>query len=159
MLKLTPGAGSKIQRRPLTRRQPPSSSKTRIIFISSKTPFMAAATRVRKTLDRAHRSHQNNAAASKQASLASRIASLERSIGRDDGGADGKRAEVIFAGTGRALEKVLSLAGWFEQEGDCEVEVRTGTVGVVDDIVDEDGDEEGSRVRKTSRLEVTVRLK
>ena len=75
-------------------------------------------------------------------------------------GEGSKGVEVLVTGTGRALEKVLGVAGWFEGQGDCVVEIRTGTVGTVDDVVDEDGEEEEeSRVRRVSCLEVVVRLK
>lgn len=119
---------------------------------------MAAVQRVRKTLDRAHLSHQNNAAGQKHASLASRIEGLKRS--GEDHDRDGKEVEVLVTGTGKALEKVLRVAAWFEEQGDCSVEVRTGTVGTVDDVVDGDGEEEeDSRVRRLSCLEVVVKLK
>ncbi|KAF6811661.1 protein kinase, partial [Colletotrichum musicola] len=60
-----------------------------------------------------------------------------------------------------AVEKVLSVAAWFSGEKDCEVEVRTRTVGTVDDVVVEGEEEFGgeSRVRKVSCLEVTVKLR
>lgn len=125
---------------------------------------MAAVQRVRKTLDRAHLSHQNNATGpgGKHASLASRIEGLERSAQASGAGSEGreKEVEVLVTGTGRALEKVLGVAAWFEEQGDCLVEIKTGTVGTVDDVVDEDGEEEEeSRVRRMSSLEVVLKLK
>ncbi|KAH8170027.1 rpp20 subunit of nuclear RNase MRP and P domain-containing protein [Sarocladium implicatum] len=151
--------GSRIQKRPLNRRQPPSSSKSHIVYISTRTPFMASVQRVRKILDKAHLSHQNNAA--KHTSLAARIQGLEREAAAAGSKNGEKKVEVLVTGTGKALEKVLSVAAWFEDQGDCEIEVRTGTVGTVDDVVDgDDGEEEEeSRVRRLSKLEVVVRLK
>jgi ribonuclease P/MRP protein subunit POP7 len=120
---------------------------------------VAVLNRVRKALDRAHLAHQNNAAGSKHAPLSARIQSLERDVTSDRG----KNAAVLVAGTGRAVEKVLKVASWFEQERDCLVEVRTKTVGTVDDVVvegdDDDQEEEESRIRHLSSLEVVVRLK
>lgn len=120
---------------------------------------MAAVQRVRKILDKAHLSHQNNAA--KHTSLAARIQGLEREAAASGTKTGEKKVEVLVTGTGRALEKVMSVAGWFEEQGDCDVELRTGTVGTVDDIVEGDDaeEEEESRVRRLSKLEVVIRLK
>ncbi|KAF4963359.1 hypothetical protein FSARC_8609 [Fusarium sarcochroum] len=143
--------GSRIEKRPLTRRQPPASSKSRIIYVSSKSPFMAVVKRVRKQLDA---SLKTTNAAPKHASVHSRIEGLKRTSGGDvDSGV------VTVAGTGRAIEKTLAVAGWFEQEGDCEVEVTTGTVGTVDDVVADGEEEDDSRLRKLSCLEVRIKLK
>ncbi len=74
---------------------------------------------------------------------------------------------VVLKGTNRAIEKVLGLGLYFQGQDDCMVRLKTGSVGVVDDIVqeeEEDGEEEGeevpeSRVRKVSVVEVAVTLK
>ena len=77
---------------------------------------------------------------------------------------------MVLKGTNRAIEKVLGLGLYFQRQDDCMVRVRTGSVGVVDDIVqeeEEEGGEEGaegeelpeSRVRKVSVVEVAVTLK
>lgn len=67
---------------------------------------------------------------------------------------------VTIMGTGKAIDKTVRLAGWFEQEGDCDVRLRTKTVGTVDDVVVEDGKgDDTSRVRKVSCLEVVITLK
>lgn len=143
--------GARIEKRPLTRQQPPASIKSRIIYVSSKTPFMAVVKRARKQLDS---SLKTTSAAHKNASLRDRIETLER------GGADVESALVTVMGTGRAVEKTLAVASWFEQQGDCEVEVRTTTVGTVDDVVvDDENEEDTSRLRKMSCLEVSIRLK
>ena len=44
--------------------------------------------------------------------------------------------EVTLKGTGRAIEKVLGLGLYFQGQDDCQIRLRTGTVGVVDDIVE-----------------------
>ncbi|RSL67699.1 hypothetical protein CEP54_003059 [Fusarium duplospermum] len=143
--------GDRIEKRPLTRRQPPASTKSRIIYVSSKTPFMSVVKRARKQLDASLRTAN---AAPKHASVHSRIEALKRA-----GGSDADSAEVKVMGTGRAVEKTLAVASWFEQEGDCEVEIRTGTVGTVDDVVVEGDEEDESRLRKLSYLEVSIKLK
>ncbi|GJN69347.1 ribonuclease P/MRP, subunit POP7 [Purpureocillium lilacinum] len=170
--------GSKVQKRPLTRRQLPSSSKTPVVYVSSSTPFMSAVRRVQKYLDRSLRNA--TAAAPRNASLHARVEGLRRraaaasattasgqsrgsaAAGGADGGddADPGATRVTVMGTGRAVEKVLGVAGWFEQKGDCVVALRTGTVGAVDDIVAENGEaEDESRIRMVSCLEVVVSLK
>lgn len=145
--------GAKVQKRPLIRRQLPRSSKTPVIYVSSSTPFMSAVKRVQKHLDSSLRNV--TAAAPKNASLHSRVEALRRRGGEPESGA----TAVTVMGTNRAVEKTLSLASWFEQKADCAVELRTATVGTVDDVlVQGEGDDE-SRVRRLSCLEVVVRLK
>ena len=77
-----------------------------------------------------------------------------------------KAEEVVLKATGRAIERVLGMALYFQAQPDCVVRISTGTVGVVDDIVEEEGQEEESnkelpesRVRKTSVVQVAVALK
>ncbi|KAF4974973.1 hypothetical protein FZEAL_8184 [Fusarium zealandicum] len=131
--------------------RPPASSKSRIIYVSSKTPFMAAVKRARKQLDASLRT---TGAAPKYASLHQRVEALKRT-----GGGDADSAVVTLMGTGRAIEKTLAVAGWFEQEGDCDVELKTGTVGAIDDVVVNGDEEDESRLRKLSCLEVSIKLK
>jgi ribonuclease P/MRP protein subunit POP7 len=54
--------------------------------------------------------------------------------------------EVLVKASGRAMDQALRVGEWFrtkETEMDCKIEVRTGNVSVVDDIVDvEDAQEE-----------------
>lgn len=115
---------------------------------------MAIVRRVRKRLDK---SLEGRAPSTRGMNLEQRVEMLQR-----DGGADGPgKCEVIVLGTGKAIEKTLQVAGWFMGQGDCLVQVRTKTVGTVDDVVVE-GDEFGgdfSRVRKVSCLEAVVSLK
>ncbi|KAF1733138.1 Ribonucleases P/MRP protein subunit POP7 [Beauveria bassiana] len=166
--------GSTLRKRPLIRRPLPASSKDRIIYVSSSTPFMSAVKRARKQLDRSLKSGGSSQAARKNASLHARIESLKRDVERDsnrssssDNAAYG--ASVTLLGTGKAVEKTLALAGWFEQQPDCRVAVRTRTVATVDDVVTgpepggaaavEQEEEDESRLRRLSCLEVVVSLK
>lgn len=74
---------------------------------------------------------------------------------------DGERGEeVVMKGTGKAIEKVLQLALYWQGEKDVRVQVRTGSVGAVDDVVGKESGEmeDGSRVRRVSCLDVGVRL-
>ena len=81
--------------------------------------------------------------------------------------------EVVLKATSRAIQNVLGLALFFQGQDDCRVRLRTGTVRVIDDIVEsemprgsqmkEGQDEEEelpeSRVRKASFVEVAITLK
>ena len=81
--------------------------------------------------------------------------------------------EVVLKATNRAIEKALGLGCFFQGQGDVRVRIRTGTVGVVDDIIEEEGEvggdvdvemEEGeelpeARVRHLSFVEVAITLK
>lgn len=77
---------------------------------------------------------------------------------------------VTLKGTGKAIEKVLQLGTWFQDQdagARFVVNWKTGSVGAVDDVVQkgDDGGEEGmsfveeSRIRRVSVLEVDVSLK
>lgn len=80
----------------------------------------------------------------------------------DGGTSGGGNCEVLVLGTGKAIEKTLSVASWFMGQGDCHVNVKTGTVSTVDDIVVEDDTEpfeDESRVRRLSSMEVAISLK
>lgn len=130
---------------------------------------MSAVKRVRKQLNRSLKSGGSSQAARKNASLHSRIESLKRDVERDANSANSANeeygAKVTLLGTGKAVEKTLSLASWFEQQPDCTVAVRTRTVATVDDITavgemeTADEEEDESRLRRLSCLEVVVSLR
>lgn len=114
-----------------------------------------------------------------------KLRAIERSIDAD--GKGGTKEEVILKATNRAIEKALGLAVFFQGQGDLEVRLRTGTVGAVDDVLEEDeprgkrrkgkggernGEENGdgkkrdgeeelpeTQIRKVSVLEVAITLK
>lgn len=138
---------------------------------------MAVVKRVRRALDGgAAPSSAGAGRGTRGLPLAARVAAL--STGGDDGGGGGGGGgggdEVVVLGTGRAIEKTLNVAAWFDRQKDCRVSLRTRTIGAVDDVVvgraedagdeEEDGDGEGeegdhARVRMVSCLEVVVRLR
>lgn len=129
-----------------------ASATAPVVYVSSATPFMSAVKRVQKHLDASLR----RATAASKTSLHARVEALKRRDPVDTGA-----TAVTVAGSGRAVDKTLRLAGWFEQRGDCVVELRTATVGTVDDVrlEGDDGADDESRVRRLSCLEVVVRLK
>ena len=83
--------------------------------------------------------------------------------------------EIILKGTGKAIQKVLALAAWFQDEAQHELGVkvvlRTSSVGAIDDVVHKDAGEntEGAednadegdetRIRRVSCLEVGISLR
>ena len=83
--------------------------------------------------------------------------------------------EVILKGTGKAIQKVLALAAWFQDEAQNELGVkvvlRTSSVGAIDDVIhtDRGEDAEGeagnadagdeTRIRRVSCLEVAISLR
>jgi ribonuclease P/MRP protein subunit POP7 len=80
--------------------------------------------------------------------------------GNGKGGKRGKGEEVVLKATGKAIERLLQVALFFENEEGVKVEIRTGSVGAVDDVVEKEGGGETgeSRVRRASCLQVGVRL-
>ncbi|OIW31283.1 hypothetical protein CONLIGDRAFT_308768 [Coniochaeta ligniaria NRRL 30616] len=205
--------GSRVQKRPLPRRTPLSLSRVDIdgyispsfckpggsirtptcVYVGSKTPFMAVVKRVRKALESGGGAQPRS---TRGLPLTARVAALStssrgapgRSNNNSEGGQDGSNesseGEVIVLGTGRAIEKTLNVAAWFQRQSDCRISLRTRSVAAVDDVVlgnaksadgdwdadadpdDADAEQEGddeaedhSRVRMVSCLEVAVRLR
>ncbi len=72
-----------------------------------------------------------------------------------------REEEVLIKGTGKAIEKVLRLALYWQQREDVVITVRTGTIGAVDDVVErgEGGMEIESLVRGVNCLEIGIRLR
>ncbi|KAI1486838.1 Rpp20 subunit of nuclear RNase MRP and P-domain-containing protein [Biscogniauxia mediterranea] len=163
--------GTTIRRRPIPSRAS-STSSSRRIYVTAKTPFRSVTTRVRKQLDRylrqassSSKAFTNKLAGSKNASLEDRVRAIQHQsrngttsgIGLEDAG------EVLVLGTGRAIQKVTEVALFFQNQPDCVVQLRTGSVGTVDDIVVEGeegfGGESDERVRMMSCLEVSIKLR
>lgn len=68
-----------------------------------------------------------------------------------------KGEKVLVKGTGKAIQRVLEIAAFFEGDGSLDVRLRTGSVGAVDDLIDgEDVTEDGVRLRRVSVLEVAI---
>lgn len=97
-----------------------------------------------------------------------------RKLGERSHASTGKEPEeVILKATNRAIQNVLGLALFFQGQDDCRVRLTTGTVGVVDDIIEsaipkgnetvegeyEEEELPESRVRKASFVEVAITLK
>jgi ribonuclease P/MRP protein subunit POP7 len=137
----------------------------KIIYVSTSSHFISTIKRVRSYL-----SHIETRAAG-PISLSSRSqnhnqktlkAALESGIekARSGDGKGQKGEEVLLKATGKAIERLLGVALFFQKEEGVKVEIRTGSVGAIDDVVEREGGEETgeSRVRRASCLEVGVRL-
>ena len=148
-----------------------SADQQKVVYVSTKTPFISAVKRVRKLLEEITRRSIgkidliNGKGSDKQ---------KVRKLGERANAATGKHSEeVVLKATSRAIQNVLGLALFFQGQDDCRVRLRTGTVGVIDDIVEsanpkktenvegEDDEEElpESRARKASFVEVAITLK
>ncbi|KAH9212793.1 Rpp20 subunit of nuclear RNase MRP and P-domain-containing protein [Leptodontidium sp. 2 PMI_412] len=154
----------KISKRPLLHApiaSPRTSSSTpKIIYVSASSPFISVVKRVRTYLDAIE------ARAAGKLSLEGGdqrlLKGIERGVNSAGGNGEGKRdEEVLIKGTGKAIEKVVRLAAWWGGQSDVRVVVRTGSVGAIDDVIQEEGEggEEESRVRRVSCLEVGIRLR
>ncbi|KAM0798319.1 Rpp20 subunit of nuclear RNase MRP and P-domain-containing protein [Usnea florida] len=166
---------ARIQKRPILHPAIPSpftgADQQKIVYVSTKMPFISAVKRVRKLLcEIDKRSMGKIDLVDGKGSDKQKL----RKLGERPHVSAGKQPEeVILKATSRAIQNVLGLALFFQGQDDCRVRLRTGTVGVVDDIVEsvapagdkavegENEEEElpESRVRKASFVEVAITLK
>lgn len=63
-----------------------------------------------------------------------------------------QKEEVFIKATGRAIQKAMDLGKWFSEKDGYNINVKTGTVMVVDDIV-EDDDMKERELKKKAKLE------
>lgn len=145
----------------------------KIVYVSTKTPFISAVKRVRKLLDEIDK--RSTGKIDLFDGKDSDKQKLRKLGVRNNAptGKDKEPEEVVMKATNRAIQNVLGLALFFQGQDDCKVRLRTGTVSVVDDIVEsvipkgpktKEGEEEEeelpeSRVRKASFVEVAITLK
>ncbi|KAL0261813.1 hypothetical protein SLS55_003245 [Diplodia seriata] len=165
-------AHADVQKRPLMHPPIPSPYKSsdtpKIVYVSAKTPFISAVKRVRSLLKEADKRATQSVLSQKKHKQRGDpiIAAAQASINRDT-----PSEGVTIKATGKAIEKATELAWFFQQQEDCRVTLRTGTVDAIDDVVEkpsakrkrpdnEDDDElPETRMRKTSLLEVIVTLR
>jgi len=105
----------------------------KVVYVSSSTPTMAAVKRVKKLLH-----YVEKRATQKVDLLQSGEQQGMRKVAEASQRLTCEREGVLVKASGRAMERALRIAQWFrnvEKEMLCKVEVRTGSVSVVDDIV------------------------
>ena len=173
-IRLTRSLGSKVVKRRISERAPSTHAAHRI-YINTRSPFRSVTSRVRKQLDKNLRqasyvntAFTNRLAGKKYASLDERVRAIQnqqqqRGTGASIGIGLEESGEVLVLATGRAIEKAVNVASFFQKQRDCIVQLRTRSVAAVDDVVvegEEDfpfGDE--TRKRMVSCLEVSIKLR
>ncbi|KAI5204941.1 hypothetical protein AUEXF2481DRAFT_5030 [Aureobasidium subglaciale EXF-2481] len=164
----------KVEKRPLLRApiasQYASADVPKIVYISTKTPFMSAVKRVQKLLAQAEKRLAQSAADQvskrpKYSHINDEISDIER-IAATMAAQKHEQDEIVLKGTGKAIAKALSLALWFQQRSEYNVRIETGTVGAIDDIVPPEDEDEAmkdgeedipeSRIRYASTVQIFV---
>ena len=130
-----------IQRRPLNHApiaSPYAGANTqKIVYVSRNTPIMSAVKRVKKLLSHIEKRAMQDVDLVNHRNGMKKLAEASEKLAKDG-------EEVLVKASGRAMAQALKIADWFrtkEDEMRCKVEVRTGSVQVVDDIVEVDVDE------------------
>ena len=128
---------TQIERRPLL--HPPVASPyvgkhvPKCVYVSRNTPVMAAVKRVRKLLSHVEkRAMQGVDLAADPKGGMKKLAEVNDKLAKDG-------EKVYVKASGRAMEQALRIAEWFrrhEREVGCDVEVKTGSVQAIDDLVD-----------------------
>lgn len=116
----------------------------KVVYVSTNTPFMSAVKRVQKLLRQAEkRATANISLEDSRKTEQQKLAELAKVAE--------KREEVFVKATGRAIEKALNVGKWFEEkEAEYTVRVKTGSVLVVDDVV-EDAEKKERELQKQQR--------
>lgn len=151
----------------------PSTHASHRIYVNTRSPFHSVTSRVRKQLDKnlrqasyANTAFTNRLAGRKHASLDERVRAIQnqqQQRGASTGVGLQNSGEVLVLATGRAIEKAVSVASFFQKQRDCIVQLRTRSVAAVDDLVEE-GEEDfpfssETRKRMVSCLEVSIKLR
>lgn len=101
---------------------------------------MAAVKRVKKLLLHIEKRAMQDVDITRDKDGLRRLAAASEALGKNG-------EDVVVRASGRAIEQALKVGEWFkskEEELACKVEVRTGSVQVVDDLVEADGEEDES---------------
>ncbi|EXJ68219.1 uncharacterized protein A1O5_08834 [Cladophialophora psammophila CBS 110553] len=153
-----------IQRRPLNhapiadaRASGGVNGAPKVVYVSSRTPVVAAVKRVKKYLVQIERRALQHAAGGGSVTKnhgrgppAKAVELANDALARD-------KEEVLVKASGRAMAQALRVGEWFRnKENDllCQVEVRAGSVSTVDDILqidleEKDEDDNDSRGEKS----------
>jgi ribonuclease P/MRP protein subunit POP7 len=130
-----------IQRRPLNHAPVASpyagASVQKVVYVSRSTPLMAAVKRVKKLLMHIEKRAMQDVDITRGAEGWKQLAAASEALSTNG-------EEVVVRASGRAIEQALKVGEWFKsREGElaCKVEARTGSLQVVDDLVEVQGDE------------------
>lgn len=116
---------------------------------------MSAINRVRRLLDLASKRTDAHLTTSELEKTSNVVALIKEKTRRPP-------EEVCIKGAGKAIDKVMNLALWLQNQEIYKVRICTGSVGAVDDVEDtEQVEDSGSRaqIRMVSTLEVFVSYK
>jgi ribonuclease P/MRP protein subunit POP7 len=131
-----------IQRRPLNHAPVASpfagASVQKVVYVSRATPLMAAVKRVKKLLTHIEKRAMQDVDITRGKEGLKKLAAASEALGTNG-------EKVVVKASGRAIEQALKVGEWFkskEEELVCKVEVRTGSLQVVDDLVEAQGEED-----------------
>ena len=141
----------------------------KIVYVSARTPFISAVKRVQKLLALIEKRDMG-----KVSLVAGESSDKEKLEALGVGTTcSGKQEEVLIKATGKAIKNATQLAKFFQAKEDINVQLRTGSVAVVDDLVkleslddgatdeaqQDDEDIPATRVRNLSMLEIAITQK
>lgn len=115
----------------------------KVVYVSRNTPVMAAVKRVKKLLLHIEKRAMQDVDLTKDRNGMRKLAEANEKLGKNG-------EAVLVRASGRAMEQALRVGEWFktrEEELVCNVEVCTGNVQAVDDIVEKEGEEAISEER------------
>lgn len=173
-----------MEKRPLHRPAIPSpyagAQQEKVVYVSARTPFISAVKRVEKLLHLAEKravqaattvtKQKSRGASGKRAGARDEIVDIaeevarrkaeKRTSGLNEGDGNDAREEVVIKGTGKAIQKVLQMALWFQQrEEQYTMTLSTGSVMAIDDVsVDEDVARRDPETRVENDLEGEVKV-
>ena len=149
-------ASATITRRPINHAPVASpfagSNVQKVVYVSRKTPVIAAVKRAKKFLAEIERRAMQSCGVDGVLSRKTGDEALRRKLESVSEKLEKEGEEVLVRASGRAMGQALRVGEWFrarEEEVRTKVEVRVGSVSVVDDVVErdrEEGDEEDSDV-------------
>ena len=136
MAKLPPNLT--VERRPLIHAPVASpfagAAVQKVVYVSRNTPIMSTVKRVKKLLLHIEKRAMQDVDLTKDRNGMRKLAEANEKL-RKSG------EEVLVKASGRAMEQALKVGEWFRSREDelaCKVEVRTGSVQAIDDIVEKD---------------------
>lgn len=123
----------------------------KVVYISRKTPVISAVKRVKKFLSeiekRALQSAGVHGVLERRGTRSGDDEVLQRKLGEVSERLARDAEKVLVKASGRAMEQALRVGEWFRSREDevlTKVEVRCGSISVVDDIIEREGNGNGS---------------
>ena len=108
----------------------------KVVYVSCNTPIMAAVKRVKKLLSHVEKRAMQGVDLISDRNGTTKLAEANAKLAESG-------EAVLVRASGRAMQQALRVGQWFRNREDelaCNVDVRTGSVQAVDDIVEKQGD-------------------